>query len=44
MPERHYADKYAGGNIFHDGRHAWLRVSADKIVSWDFRKMALGSA
>ncbi len=22
-----------------DGRHAWLRVVPDKIVSWDFRKM-----
>lgn len=40
VPERLYADKYAGGRIFHDGRHAWLRVDPDKIVSWDFRKMA----
>jgi PPOX class probable F420-dependent enzyme len=39
VPERLYADKYAGGRIFHDGRHAWLRVVPDKIVSWDFRKM-----
>ena len=38
--ERLYADKYAGGTIFHDGRHAWLRIEPDKIVSWDFRKMA----
>lgn len=38
-PERLYADKYAGGQIFHDGRHAWLRVIPEKIVSWDFRKM-----
>jgi nitroimidazol reductase NimA-like FMN-containing flavoprotein (pyridoxamine 5'-phosphate oxidase superfamily) len=37
--ERLYADKYAGGQIIHDGRHAWLRVVPDKIVSWDFRKM-----
>ncbi len=37
--ERLYADKYAGGQIFHDGRHAWLRVVPDKVVSWDFRKM-----
>ncbi len=22
-----------------DGRHAWLRVVPDKIVSWDFRKI-----
>ncbi|MGJ5750056.1 PPOX class probable F420-dependent enzyme [Streptomyces puniciscabiei] len=26
----------------HDGRHAWARLTPDKIVSWDFRK--LGSA
>lgn len=23
----------------HDGRHAWLRVTPSKIVSWDFRKI-----
>jgi hypothetical protein len=23
-----------------DGRHAWLRVIADKLVSWDFRKIS----
>ena len=23
----------------YDGRHAWLRVEADKITSWDFRKI-----
>ena len=40
VPERLYADKYAGGQIFHDGRHAWLRIVPEKIVSWDFRKMA----
>jgi len=39
IPERLYADKYAGGQIYHDGRHAWLRVVPEKIVSWDFRKM-----
>ncbi|MFJ3234101.1 pyridoxamine 5'-phosphate oxidase family protein [Streptomyces sp. NPDC086787] len=26
----------------HDGRHAWARLTPEKIVSWDFRK--LGSA
>ena len=25
-----------------DGRHAWLRLTPDKIVSWDFRKMDAG--
>lgn len=38
-PERLFADKYAGGDLRHDGRHAWLRVAPDKIVSWDFRKL-----
>jgi Pyridoxamine 5'-phosphate oxidase len=38
--ERLYADKYAGGQVLYDGRHAWLRVVPEKIVSWDFRKMA----
>jgi PPOX class probable F420-dependent enzyme len=39
-PELVYARKYAGGDtMFHDGRHGWLRVRPDKIVSWDFRKM-----
>jgi len=25
--------------VHHDGRHAWLRITPDKIVSWDFRKL-----
>lgn len=40
LPERMFADKYAGGRDFsYDGRHAWLRVTAEKVVSWDFGKM-----
>jgi hypothetical protein len=27
-----------------DGRHAWLRVVPDKVVSWDFRKIASASS
>ncbi|MER6736155.1 pyridoxamine 5'-phosphate oxidase family protein [Streptomyces puniciscabiei] len=23
----------------HDGRHAWARLTPDRIVSWDFRKL-----
>ncbi|MBN0047059.1 pyridoxamine 5'-phosphate oxidase family protein [Streptomyces actuosus] len=23
----------------HDGRHAWLRLVPEKVVSWDFRKL-----
>ena len=38
-PERLFADKYAGGQVRHYGRHAWLRITPDKMVSWDFRKL-----
>jgi len=40
--ERVFADKYMGGanEMFHDGRHAWLRVTPSKLASWDFRKLA----
>jgi PPOX class probable F420-dependent enzyme len=38
-PERLFAEKYAGGRVHHDGRHAWVRITPDKIVSWDFRKI-----
>jgi PPOX class probable F420-dependent enzyme len=39
-PEQLYARKYAGTDEFRpDGRHAWLRVTPVKIVSWDFRKL-----
>jgi len=40
-PERLMAGKYShGGELAHDGRHAWLRITPRKIVSWDFRKLA----
>ncbi|HET6877046.1 MAG TPA: pyridoxamine 5'-phosphate oxidase family protein [Jatrophihabitans sp.] len=40
--ERAFAAKYFAGaeQMFHDARHAWLRVTPTKIVSWDFRKLA----
>jgi hypothetical protein len=38
-PERLFGAKYAGGVFHPDGRHAWLRLSPEKVVSWDFRKM-----
>jgi hypothetical protein len=39
--EQLFADKYAGGvKAQADGRHAWLRLSPEKLVSWDFRKLA----
>ena len=38
-PEQAFADRYSGGTIVRDGRHAWLRLVPDKITSWDFRKI-----
>jgi len=38
-PEQAFADRYSGGSIVRDGRHAWLRLVPDKITSWDFRKI-----
>jgi hypothetical protein len=40
--ERLFARKYMGGQdeMYHDGRHGWLRVTPAKITSWDFRKLA----
>jgi uncharacterized protein YhbP (UPF0306 family) len=42
-PERLWAAKYQGGadTMFHDGRHAWLKLTPTKIASWDFRKLGL---
>jgi len=41
-PELLFARKYGGTSTFQpDGRHAWLRLAPEKIVSWDFRKMGL---
>jgi Pyridoxamine 5'-phosphate oxidase len=39
--EQLFADKYTGGvKAPADGRHAWLRLTPEKLVSWDFRKLA----
>ncbi|HEX4091991.1 MAG TPA: pyridoxamine 5'-phosphate oxidase family protein [Trebonia sp.] len=39
--ERLFAEKYSGGvPVPPDGRHGWLRVTPEKLVSWDFRKLA----
>ena len=41
QPEQLFADKYTGGvKVQPDGRHAWLRLTPEKLVSWDFRKLA----
>jgi hypothetical protein len=37
-PERLFGEKYAAGRFVADGRHVWLRMVPEKIVSWDFRK------
>jgi PPOX class probable F420-dependent enzyme len=39
LPERLFGEKYSDGHFVPDGRHAWVRVAPDKIVSWDFRKL-----
>ena len=40
-PERLMALKYSGkSKMHHDERHAWLCLRPEKIVSWDFRKIA----
>jgi hypothetical protein len=42
-PERLFARKYLDlDEPAHDGRHGWLRLDPDRIVSWDFRKIAAG--
>ncbi|MFC0849590.1 MULTISPECIES: pyridoxamine 5'-phosphate oxidase family protein [Streptomyces] len=39
-PEREFASKNFGlKEMIHDGRHGWLRLRPEKIVSWDFRKL-----
>jgi Pyridoxamine 5'-phosphate oxidase len=39
VPARLFGQKYSNGTFQADGRHAWLRLVPEKIVSWDFRKM-----
>ncbi|MBB4893804.1 hypothetical protein FHS39_002835 [Streptomyces olivoverticillatus] len=39
--EHRFAAKYFGlAAMPHDGRHAWLRLRPEAVVSWDFRKGA----
>jgi hypothetical protein len=37
--EQMFGRKYSDGVFHADGRHAWLRLVPEKVVSWDFRKM-----
>jgi hypothetical protein len=40
MLERGFFAKYfPDAGVFHDGRHAWLKLTPSKISSWDFRKI-----
>jgi nitroimidazol reductase NimA-like FMN-containing flavoprotein (pyridoxamine 5'-phosphate oxidase superfamily) len=34
-----FAKYFPDMDIFHDGRHAWLKLIPRKIASWDFRKI-----
>ncbi|UGY94817.1 pyridoxamine 5'-phosphate oxidase family protein [Streptomyces gobiensis] len=39
-PEKLFAAKYFGlDRMPHDERHAWLRLTPQTVVSWDFRKL-----
>ncbi|WP_190025043.1 pyridoxamine 5'-phosphate oxidase family protein [Streptomyces hiroshimensis] len=40
-PEALFTAKYFGGlpSMPYDGRHAWLRLLPEAVVSWDFRKL-----
>lgn len=39
-PERLFAAKNFGLDAMpHDGRHGWLRLTPEAVVSWDFRKL-----
>ncbi|MEZ0088903.1 pyridoxamine 5'-phosphate oxidase family protein [Streptacidiphilus sp. EB129] len=39
-PEALFAAKYGfGDTMYHDGRHAWLRLDPLTLTSWDFRKL-----
>jgi hypothetical protein len=40
VPEMLFARKNFGlEEMPHDGRHAWIRLTRTKVVSWDFRKL-----
>ncbi|MEY9878037.1 hypothetical protein ABH931_007561 [Streptacidiphilus sp. MAP12-33] len=40
LAEKVFAVKYGfGEQMFHDGRHAWLRLTPETLSSWDFRKL-----
>ena len=39
VPERLFAARHFGLTAMpHDGRHGWVRLAPEHVVSWDFRK------
>jgi Pyridoxamine 5'-phosphate oxidase len=45
VPERLWSEKYRAGHpMVHDGKHGWIRVQPERVVSWDFRKMKVKGA
>jgi hypothetical protein len=41
--EAQFAKKYFNiDELWHDGKHAWLKIVPSKIASWDFRKINAG--
>jgi hypothetical protein len=38
--EKLFGQKYSNGHFKPDDKHAWTRLSPEKVVSWDFRKIA----
>lgn len=40
MEPQFFAKYFNTTDVFHDGKHAWMRVKPTKISSWDFRKLA----
>lgn len=40
VAEKLFAVKYGFGEVmFHDGRHAWLRLDPETLTSWDFARL-----
>jgi Pyridoxamine 5'-phosphate oxidase len=40
MEPQFFSKYFNTTEVFHDGKHAWMRVKPTKISSWDFRKLA----
>jgi hypothetical protein len=42
MEPKFFTKYFNTDQVFHDGKHAWIRIKPSKIASWDFRKLANG--